>query len=87
MPKVCLTEAQRQQERCKAKCRMVGDGLTVFKARRKLTNKQLGAEFGIGHEMVAKIMEGQDVKLSMHNLWRLLDVAGLEVNRADRGPA
>lgn len=81
MSKVCLTEAQRQEKRDSAKRRMLGDGLTVFKARNKLTNKQLGAEFGVGHEMVAKIMDGEDVKLSMHNLWRLLDIAGLEITR------
>lgn len=82
MPKTRpLTQTQRQEERDAAKRRMIGDGLTIFKARNKLTNRQLAAEFGVGHEMVAKILDGEEVKLSMSNFWRLLDIAGLELTR------
>lgn len=84
MAKVYLTEDQRRRAKYEARCRVIGDGLTLYKARNQLTNLELGKTFGLNHETVAKIMSGKDVKISMLKFWRLLDIAGVELKIAER---
>lgn len=67
--------------RHEARNRLIGDGLILYKKKTRLTNVQLGKQFGIGHEKIAEIMDGKDVKLSLRNVWRLMDIAGLEIKR------
>ena len=55
MAKVYLTEDQRRRAKYEARCRVIGDGLTLYKARNQLTNLELGKTFGLNHETVAKM--------------------------------
>lgn len=83
MPKVFLTEAQRRDARYQRIRRAMGDGLAVLKVRERLSNKALGHELGINHETVAKVLEGQDVKLSTKTLFQMFDMAGLEIKKKE----
>lgn len=85
MPKVCLTEAQRKRARCEAKSRMLGDGLAVYKARGHFTNQDIADELGIGRMGVARLISGEDLTMPIYAVWRLLDLAGLEVRRKEPG--
>ena len=87
MPKIRpLTEEQRIKAKNDAKRRMIGDGLAVFKAKNKLTNKQLGARLGFCNITIAKIVDGENVKVSLDQMWRLLDVAGIEIRKREVNP-
>lgn len=81
MPRVCLTQKQRNNERCKKKSRALGDGIAVYKVKNKMTNIQLGSEFGVSEKAIARILAGDDVCLRSSVFWRLMDAADLEVTR------
>lgn len=85
MPKVYLTEAQRKRARCEAKSRILGDGLAVYKARGHLTNQSIADELGIGRMGVARLISGEDLTMPIYAVWRLLELAGLEVRRKEPG--
>lgn len=85
MPKVYLTEAQRKRARCEAKSRILGDGLAVYKARGHLSNQDIANELGIGRTGVARLISGEDLTMPVYAVWKLLDLAGLEVRRKDQG--
>lgn len=85
MPKVYLTEAQRKRARCEAKSRILGDGLAVYKARGHLSNQDIANELGIGRNGVARLISGEDLTMPVYAVWKLLDLAGLEVRRKDQG--
>ena len=83
MPKVYLTDAQRRDARYQRILRELGDGLAILKVRNKLSNKALGHELGINHETVAKVLDGQEVKLNTKVLFQLFDLAGLEIKKKE----
>ena len=77
MAKVLLTNAQKQADRMRRQRGMVADGLAAWKNRKDMTNVTAGAFLGVGHETVAKLLKGQDVKMSYDTFLLLIEVAGL----------
>lgn len=79
MAKVALTEAQRRKQRHERRSRTLADGLAAHKSWNRLTNDNIAEELEIGKGTVARLLCGEDVKLSIMTFWRLLELAGLEV--------
>ena len=79
MAKVLLTEEQRIQNRCEARSQMLADGLAAFKNRHHLTNMNIGSEVGLSHSAIAKILDGEDLRIHTMTLFRLIEIAGLEL--------
>lgn len=79
MAKVLLTEEQRIQNRCEARSRLIADGLAAFKNRYHLTNMNIGSEVGLSHSAIAKVLDGEDVRIHSMALMRLIEIAGLEL--------
>lgn len=83
MPKICLTEEQRRKARYERNQRALADGMAIVKNRTKATNKDMARELGINHETLAKILGAEDVRIGVLTLFRLLDVAGLEIKHKE----
>ena len=74
-----MTGEEKRRWRYERRSRMLGDGLAVYKRRNWLSNEDLAKGLGIGKETVAKLLSGEDVKISIMTVWQLLEVAGLTV--------
>lgn len=85
MPKVYLTEAQRQEAKLDRQSKMLGDGLTCYKALNRLTLEQIGTGLGMSKNTVLQIMNEKDVRIPIRTMWKLLDLVGLEVRRKEPG--
>ncbi len=83
MPKVYLTEAQRQEAKLDRQSKMLSDGLACYKAINKLTLEQIGSGLGMSKTTVMHIIDGKDKRIPIRAMWRLLDLAGLEVRRKE----
>lgn len=84
MPKVLLTQAQRDADRyAKLRC-CIGDRVATAKRREDLTLMQVAQGLSMGHTTVAKIMDGEDVSMSTTKFLQILDMAGLML--VDRRP-
>lgn len=81
MPKVYLTQGQRDEARRRRVLAEVGEALLLTKHRRQATNKELGHALGIGHVTVASILNGQDVAIGTERFLAVLDLCGLEVRK------
>lgn len=81
MPKVCLTAAQKERARFEAKSRAMADGLAAFKNKEKLSNDQIGHEIGLSHVTVAKLLDGENVRIPVYTMWKLLALSGIQVKR------
>ena len=79
MARVALTEAQRRQQRYERRSQTMADGLASYKNRVGATNERLANELAIGKNTVTRLLNGEDVKLSIMTYWRLLELTGLEV--------
>ena len=80
-----MTEDQRHKLWYERRSQMLADGLAAYKHRNRLTNADLSQWLGVSSRTVAKLLEGEDVKLSVMMFWQLLEVAGLTVKRGDEG--
>lgn len=80
MGRVLLTDEQKAKARFDAKSQLLADGLAAFKNRNHLTNRQISDGFGMCHTTITKLLEGDDVKLPIKTVWRVLEIAGLEVH-------
>ena len=79
MPQVFLTEAQRIEKRYERRRNGLAEHLAVTKHREKLNNEQMSKRIGINHGTYAKLMGGEDVKLSTTTWLRLMDMAGIDL--------
>lgn len=79
MPRVALTEAQRQEQRCRDRSRALADGLAVYRNAEHMTLCGLMDATGLGEKAVSKLLSGEDLRLSVFQFWRLLDLAGLKI--------
>lgn len=79
MPRVCLTQEQRQEARNKKIRQAIADGLCVAKHRGSLNIEEMGRSLGVGRNTMAKILTGEDVVLPMSSMLRILDVAGISL--------
>ncbi|MBC5733801.1 hypothetical protein [Lawsonibacter hominis] len=83
MPRVYLTEAQRQQAKYDRQGKLLSDGLACYKALNKLTLTQIGDGVGLSKTTVMHIIQGKDKCVPIQSFWKLLEMAGLEVRRKE----
>lgn len=83
MPRVYLTEAQRQEAKLDRQSKMLSDGLACYKAINKLTLEQIGSGLGMSKTTVMHIIQGKDKCVPIQSFWKLLEMAGLEVRRKE----
>lgn len=68
----------------KSRIDYISDGLEAFKARRHLSNKEIGHALGISDSTVARIIQGDvKTKLSIETVWKIEKIAieGLKYDR------
>lgn len=80
MPKVRITAQQREEAKLKRYREVFRDGMAAYKNRKGLNNMAMGQELGIHHTVVSKILKAEPVQLDFNTLFRLLDLAGLELS-------
>ena len=83
MPKVCLTESQRQEAAIQATYQKVVDGVAAYQNRKQMTNEQLAAELGISRNSIPKLLHADSLHLDVRTLLKVLHLAGMEVKRRD----
>ncbi len=76
MPKVYLTDAQREQAAIEKIRGSIADGLCAKKMRNNLTNAQIGAEFGVGEKRVPILMGTEEIRMDIDQFIRLLRFTG-----------
>jgi hypothetical protein len=79
MPKGKITAQQREEAKLKRYREVFRDGMAVYKNRNGLSNLTMAQDLGIHHTVVAKILKAEPVQLDFNTLFRLLDLAGLEL--------
>jgi AraC-like DNA-binding protein len=77
MPKTNMgkTEAQRIDDRYARLRRCIADQLSTTKHRERLTAAQMSKRLGMSHDTFAKLLNGEDVKVSTTTWLRILDMA------------
>lgn len=80
MPKVRITAKQRQDAKLKRYREVFRDGMAAYKNRNDLNNKTMAEDLGIHHTVVAKILRAENIQVDFDTLFRLLDLAGLELH-------
>lgn len=86
MPKVYLTADQRLAARYDAMAQRLADGLSVYKCRNRLRNRDIGRALGIRDETVSRLLGGdRTVRLNMETLFKLEDMAK-EVSYHEQDP-
>lgn len=84
MPKVYLTEAQRQAAATEKAYRSVINGLYAFKQTNHITQAKLAKEYGIGTKRMAQVLDcDPNVEMSVYQFIRLLRCTGHKIVRED----
>lgn len=83
MPKVYLTEEQRQAARDQATYQAVVDGIAAFQNRKQLTKEQLAAELGISRNSIPKLLRADALQMDVKTVLKAIRLAGMEVKRRD----
>ncbi len=81
MPRVYLTAEQREAAAIERTKEMLSDGLAVRKRRNRQTYAEMGRDAGITGQTMSRLMAGQDPKMPVSQVLRLLRMAGLTVSR------
>ena len=81
MPKILLTNKQRQEERVRRFINLIRDGLCVTRCRNHISLAELANAAGVSRNTMAKILDGGDVTLPVSTFVRLLDLAGVSLKR------
>lgn len=79
MPRVCLTQEQRERDAVNQIREALADGIAIQKARNRLTNRQVAGGLDVGERTIANLLHQEDVKLTVSQTIRLLRFAGLTV--------
>ena len=79
MPKVCLTEAQRQEAALIRQYQKLSDGLAAFMNREKLTKAQTANAIRIGYKSFIKLLCTEEVSVNVVGLLRILQIAGYKI--------
>lgn len=82
MPRVTLTQEQREAAALERMRETLADGILIRKAKNRLTNEQIGNGLEISSRTIAKILDGGDVKLSISQTMRLIRFAGIQLRSA-----
>lgn len=84
MPRVCLTEKQRQAAAIGRVYKSLADALAVKKNREGLRNEDLGLMLGMNRKAVGKFLRCEKMQISMESILKIIYVLGLEVRVCDR---
>lgn len=79
MPRICLTEKQRQEAAVARVYRELADGLAAKKNREGLRNEDLGLLLGMNRKAVGKFLRQEEMQISVESVFKILYVLGLEV--------
>lgn len=83
MPRVTLTQEQREAAALERMRELLADGIAERKAIHHLNNEQIGRGLEIGERTIGRVLEGADVKLTISQIMRLLRFAGIELRRKE----
>lgn len=83
MPKVYLTEAQKQQARDQTTYQKIVDGIVAYQNRKQLTKEQLAAELGISRCSIPKLLRADALQMDVKTVLKAIRLAGMEVKRRD----
>ena len=78
MPRVNLTQKQREDAALQRMKDIMIDGLVVNKARRRMTNAKVSEVVDINDKTIGRIINGGDPQLTITQLLRLMRFAGLK---------
>lgn len=81
MPKVCLTQEQREQAANERRRQLIADGMAAYKNRNRLSDEALGRRLGLGRNTVARILNGEEVKLETDKHFKVLAVSGYQMRK------
>ena len=79
MPKVLLTQAQREAEAVKKVRRMLSGKIGDLKIRNHLTYKQIGNEFSVTGNTVSRIANGEELRMNINEFIRFILATGGEI--------
>ena len=83
MPRITLTQEQREAAALERMRETLADGILIRKAIHHLNNEQIGRGLEIGERTIGRVLEGADVKLTISQIMRLLRFAGIELRRKE----
>ena len=79
MPRVCLTQEQRERDAVNQIREALAEGIAIRRARNRLTTRQVAGGRDVGERTIANLLHQEDVKLTVSQTIRLLRFAGLTV--------
>ena len=83
MPKVYLTDEQKQAARDQATYQKIVDGVAAYQNRKQLTKEQLAAELGISRNSIPKLLHAKELHMDVKTVLKAIRLAGLELKRPD----
>lgn len=83
MPRICLTEEQRQQAALDKTYQKIVDGLAAFQNRERMNNGQLAEYLGINRKSLTKLMQTDSLQIDVRVLLKVIRKAGMEVRSCD----
>lgn len=83
MPKVYLTEQQRQQAALERTYQKIADGLAAFQNRNRLNLGQMAEGLGIGRKSLNHLLQTENLELDIMTFLNILRVSGMEVKQRD----
>lgn len=84
MPRVNLTQKQREDAALQRMKDIMIDGLIVNKAKRRMTNAKVGEVVEINDKTIGRIINGGDPQLTITQLLRLMRFAGLKFEEENK---
>ena len=83
MPRVYLTQQQREDAALDRMKETLVNGLLVNKALRRMTNVKVGESVQINDKTIGRILNGADPQLTMTQVLRLIRFAGFSLEKEE----
>lgn len=81
MPKVYLTDAQRQEAALQSTYQKIVDGVVAYQNRKQLTKEQLAGELGICRNSIPKLFRAETLQVDVKTVLKAIRLAGMEVKQ------
>lgn len=82
MPRVYLTQEAKEAARRGDMSRALGDALAMKKNRERMSVGDLAKEAGVARQSMDKLLRGENVRVEVRSMWKILEMAGMTVKRA-----
>lgn len=82
MPRVYLTQEAKEAARRGEMSRALGDALAMKKHRERKSVEDLAKEAGIARQSMDKLLRGENVRVEVLSMWKILEMAGMTVKKA-----